>query len=184
MRREGLTPAVLYGPKTESLALQLEAKELTRVMLDLQRRNAVFNLDISGADSSEKRHVMVKEIQTHPVDDSLVHTDFYEVPLDEPVTLTVPIKYTGTSKGVDLGGVLHVTLNSVQVKGLVLDIPDFFEVDITDLAIGDHLECSSLDVPAGLELLADGSDICVAVYSPKREVVKSDDDVEEEEEAA
>jgi len=183
LRREGISPAIMYGPKSEALAIQLETKALTKIMLELQRRNAVFSLDVSGGDAAGKRHVMVKDIQTNPVDDSLVHTDFMEVSLEEPITLNVPIKYTGVSQGVDLGGELHVSLNRVAVKGLVLDIPDFFEIDITPLAIGDSFNCDVITVPAGVELLNNSDDLCVSVAVAKRQI-EEDDEVEADAPAA
>jgi len=176
LRREGISPAIMYGPKSESLAIQLETKALTKTMLELQRRNAVFSLDITGGDAAGKRHVMVKDIQTNPIDDSLVHTDFMEISLEEPITLNVPVKYTGNSLGVDLGGELHVSLNRVAVKGLVLDIPDVFEIDITPLVIGDSISCDAIKVPAGVELLNNSDDLCISVAVAKRQAEDEDEE--------
>lgn len=181
LRRDGISPAVVYGPKSEALPLQVNTKEITRIMINLQRRNAVFTLDIAGGDDAPcKKHVMVKEVQTDPITDALVHTDFYEIALEAPITLKVPVKYTGVSKGVDLGGILNVHLRQIKVNGPVLDIPNVFEINIKNLAIGDSLCCADLDIPAGLKLLQDPSTISVEVVAPKRDRSEAGAEGEEE----
>lgn len=175
LRRAGMTPAILYSSKTEPVALQLNAKELTKTLLKTQRRNAFFNVEIDDNGGAGKRHVIVKEIQTDPISDSLVHADFYEISLEEPLLFNVPIKYVGNSKGVELGGDLHVTLTEIPVKGLIKDIPDFFEIDIAGLGIGEEITCSSLKVASTVELLNNIDDICVSVRTAKREASKTEE---------
>ncbi|MDH5299466.1 MAG: 50S ribosomal protein L25, partial [Desulfobulbaceae bacterium] len=72
-RRAGQTPAVVYGPKTEPLALELNTKDFTKGLIFINRRNAVVNLNIDDGGSTSTRHVVVKEIQADPVQDTLVH---------------------------------------------------------------------------------------------------------------
>lgn len=162
LRREGMTPAILYGAKkTEPVALQLNTKIFTKTLLKVQRRNAVLNLLVD--DSNIMHHVMVKELQTNPTNDSLVHADLYEVLLDTPMVLEVPVHYTGTAKGVDLGGDLHVHLAKISLRGLALDIPDFIEIDVTNLRIGDRLNLGDLNIPANVELLDNKETTCVSI---------------------
>jgi len=167
MRRAGLTPAILYGPKTEPLALQFNTKDLTKSLLTLQRRNAVFAVDVDDSGSTSKRHVMLKAVQTNPINDTLVHADFIEVALDQPITLQVPVSLLGKAKGVDLGGDLSVTVKKVALKGQILDIPDLIERDISDLAIGESLSCKDLAIPENIELLNDPEQVCVAVLAAR-----------------
>ncbi len=100
LRAAGKTPGVVYGSGAEALALEFETKVLFHELLDLQRRNAVITLKIDNG--SEKR-VVVKEIQTDPVRDSLYHADFLEIDIDKPARFTVPVSYTGKAKGEDSG---------------------------------------------------------------------------------
>ncbi len=187
MRREGLTPAVVYGQKSEPVALELNTKEMTRILMDAKRRNALFNLDVDDNGTLTKRFVMTKEIQTDPVRDTLVHTDFFEVPTDSPIVLGVPVKCTGVAKGIDMGGMLNITMQAIQVRGLVLDMPDFFEVDISDLDVGQSLKCEEISIPDGLELLTDLNDVFVSLIHPKgqdeEEEVEVDEDAEAEADA-
>jgi len=179
LRRAGGTPAILYGPKTEPVSLKFDTKILTNTLLDMQRRNAVFGLEIDGA---SKRHVMVKEIQTKPVDDSLLHIDFCEVDMNQPMVLDVALKYSGKAKGVELGGEMNVFHAKVALKGLVLDIPDFIEIDVSDLGIGDRLHCGDLVVPDGVEILNDKDETCVVVQEMSKS--RAEDEEEEEGEGA
>ncbi|MDP2106282.1 MAG: 50S ribosomal protein L25, partial [Desulfobulbaceae bacterium] len=103
-RVEGLTPAIVYGHNTEPLALKMNTKELTQTLLKVQRRNAVYNLNVKNEQSDVCLHVMVKELQTDPISDGLLHADFCSISLDAPLVFTVPVNFVGKAKGVDLGG--------------------------------------------------------------------------------
>ena len=180
MRRDGKTPAIMYGASKETLALKFDTKELMRVLLKLQRRNAVFNIDVEGEGGSARRHVMVKEVQTDPVKDTLVHADFFEISLEQPMILQVPVKYTGVAKGVELGGDLVVSLPTVTVRGSVLDFPDFFEVDVTPLTMGKKITCGSLEVAGNVELLHDKDQVCVSVQMARAETGLGEEAAESE----
>jgi len=169
LRRAGRTPAVFYGPKTEPVALDLESRGFYKSLIDLQRRNAVINLTISDkAGKTETHRAMIKELQTDPILNSLVHADFVQVAIDAPMALRVPINYVGKAKGADLGGDVNFGLHDVLLKGLILDLPDFIEVDISGLNIGDSISCRDLPVAAGLTLLEDADHVCVSVDASAR----------------
>lgn len=184
LRSAGLTPAVLYGPKTEPMALELDTRVFTRTLLDIQRRPAVVTLDIGGAD---KKNVLIKEVQTDPIKDTLTHADFYEIDLDESIQFAVHIEFQGTPAGVDAGGVLNVINDNVSLKGKPLDIPDLIAIDVSGLEIGDKLAFKDLEIPAGIELVADEDTTFVMVSSPSREVeeeVETETEAEADEEVA
>ncbi len=163
LRMAGNTPAVLYGTGREALSLQLETLPLVKQLLKLRRRNAVITLNIEG-DSS--RHVLIKELQTDPVRDTLIHADFYEIPLDKARRFTVDLVVTGAAKGVDVGGILEVVSSKVTVEGNPLDIPDTFEVDVTELAIGDSFIVGKLALPDTLKMITSGDAVCVTIQAP------------------
>jgi len=175
LRVSGNTPAVLYGNDKDTVALQIETKPLLKSLFQINRKNAIVNLSINGGDT---RHVMMREIQTDPVDDSLIHADFFEVNLQAPTTFIVPIEFTGTAKGSDLGGVLICHNSTIQVEGLPLEVPDNVSVDISDLAIGDSIAYSVVELPANVKMLSNASDLCVAVVDASEVYVPP---VEEEE---
>jgi len=178
LRRQGFSPAVLYGGKSEPKALQLETRELTRTLIKWQKRNAVFNIDVDGS----KHHVMIKEVQAKPIDNSLIHVDFYEIEIDKPMVIDVPVVFTGKAKGVELGGDLHVTRTKVTIKAKPLDVPDTIDIDVTSLDIGDSFTCGALEIPANVELLHEDDEALVTVYTASR--APQDDDEDEGDAAA
>jgi len=163
LRAAKKTPAILYGNKIANVPLQLDTKEMTKVLLKVQDQNAVITLTIDGIDERPTRHVMVKEVQVDPVRDTLVHVDFYEISLDAPLTLPVPLAFSGKAKGVDMGGEMHVTKAKVLLKGLPLDIPDDIAVDVSGLGLGDKITCGDLAVPDKVSLVDDPAAVCVWV---------------------
>ncbi len=169
LRREGRTPAVLYGPQIDPMALSLETREFSKVLLNLHGENAVVTLDVKDGKKKKKRHVVLKEVQADPVMDTVIHADFLEISLDEPVSLPVTLKFAGTPKGVDMGGVLQVSMYKVILKGLPLDLPDFIEVDISALELGGQgVSCKDLSLPGNVTLIDDEERTCVAVAHPSR----------------
>lgn len=160
MRMAGETPAVVYGAGKEAQALKFETKALMAQLLAIYRRNAVVTLKID--DGSEK-NVVVKEVQTDPVTDSLVHADFCEIDLEKDQCFEVPVNYTGSAKGVDLGGMLSVAGDTVLLKGRPLEIPDECNVDVTELNIGDSLTYSVIELPGSVELVSAADAVCVEV---------------------
>lgn len=169
LRRAGMTPAVLYGQGNESVSLSLETRGFTKQLVKIHGQNVVVALDVEGDGVNQKRHVMLKEVQKNPVTDLPIHADFYEISLEQPMTLPVSLRLHGQAKGVDLGGVLNVARHEVHLKGLPLDIPDWIEADITSLELGGKgLICGDLAIPENVELLDEAETVCVSVIHPKR----------------
>ncbi len=162
LRNSEVTPAVLYSGGDDSLTLQFDAGLLFKNLFDIHGRNAVFTLAIEG-DKKAERHVLVKEVQKNPVTDRLIHVDFFEIELDKPTNFTVPLKYKGAAKGVELGGELHISKNVVHMRGCPLDIPDLIEVDISELDRGDGRTIGDITVPEKVEILDKPDAVCVSV---------------------
>lgn len=177
LRQNGMTPAVLYSKGSEGLSLQLETKSMTAQLLEISRRNAVITLKIEG---EVDRHVLLKEVQAHPVKDTLVHADFYEINTAEARIFNVPISFTGNAKGIDLGGILNVFSETVQLEGKPFDIPDACEIDVSEMDIGDTISFSAITVPENIIMISDPKDNCVSVIMAG---VSAADEEEGEEEA-
>lgn len=166
LRRSGKTPAVIYGPKSDPMSLSLDTHAFTKSLLNLQRRNAVVNLDIDIDGSPQRRHVIIKDLQVDPILDTLEHADFYEIALDSPLIFTVPLVYQGKARGVDMGGDMSIAVHQVQLKGNPLDIPDEIMVDVSPLGTNEEFTCGQLDLPANVSLLDKKEKVCVAVTAP------------------
>lgn len=160
LRSEGLTPAVVYGAGGEAQPLQMETKPLMATLLEIYRHNAVVTLNIEEAGS---KSVVVKEVQTDPVTDTLIHADFCEIDLEKPTVFSVPLKITGTAKGVDLGGSLEVYSTAVVLEGKPLDIPNDVSLDVTPLNIGDDLKFAAIALPENVKMVSNPEKACVGV---------------------
>jgi large subunit ribosomal protein L25 len=168
LRRSGYAPAILYGKKSEPVALAMEAKTLTRDLMRLHGHNVVVSLDIEGEKGKKKHHVLIKDIQTDPVTDSVLHVDFLEIDLDREIILDVPMVYTGTAKGVDMGGILNIMAHTVRIKGMPLAVPDEITVDVTPLELTSHgITCGDLAIPENVTLEDEPDKVCVSVVAPK-----------------
>jgi large subunit ribosomal protein L25 len=176
LRRMGQTPAVLYGLGTESVSLSLDTKILVKELLAIKRRNVVINLDVDNNGKKYTKPVLIKEVQVDPLMGTPVHADFCEISLEKPMTLSVPLVYTGKAKGVDLGGEMHINTHNVHVKAKPLDIPDNIVVDVTNLQIGDSINFAGLVMPAGVTIVETSTKPCVAVTSAT--VKKADEEAE------
>jgi large subunit ribosomal protein L25 len=163
LRMEGKTPAVVYGKGTDALALQFETATIFQQLLEIYRKNCIVTLNI---DDGSTRHVLVKEVQTDPIRDTLLHADFLEIDLAKARQFTVPLVFTGKAKGVDLGGELEIGKKDIVLEGNPLDIPDDIGVDISPLKIGDKITIGSLSIPKNLKLISKAGAVCVAVAAP------------------
>ena len=184
LRRQGLIPAVLYGPKTESIALTISALDLDKVYEESGSEHVILNLIIENG-GTQNRTAMVKELQTAPVTSQYLHVDFYEISLEKEITVKVQVEVTGKCKGVESGGFLQLIRHELDVSCLPADIPGKIEVDVSDLDIGDSLHVEEIDVGEKVTLLYDSDFTVVTVVAPtaeEEEVVE--EELEEAEEIA
>lgn len=176
LRRQGLIPAVLYGPKTESVPLTISPLDLDNVYKASGTERVVLNLIIENG-GTQNATAVVKEVQASPVTGQYLHIDFYEISLDEEIVVNVPIKVTGRSKGVERGGFLQVVRYELEISCLPADMPDKIEVDVTGLDIGDSIHIGDIDLGDKGRLLADTGVTVATVVAPTVE----EEEVPEEE---
>lgn len=167
LRMQGITPAVVYGGGGDAVMLQLDTKILMAKLLEFYRRNTVVTLKIDGASD---KCVMIGEVQTDPVRDTLIHVDFCEIDIQKPRSYTVPVVYKGTAKGVDLGGDMVIAHDKVVLEGKPLDIPDECEVDVTPLAIGESVKCGQISIPGNVKMVTDLEVLAVSIIKPGQKV--------------
>ncbi len=160
LRMVGKTPAVVYGGGLTAMPLEMESKTLMQKLLGIIRRNAIVTLKIDG---ESDRHVLLGEVQTDPVRDTLIHADFCEIDLKKPRRFNVPVVFTGLAKGVDFGGEMFIEADSVVLEGLPLDFPDECSLDVTELKIGDYMNFGNISLPETVKLISDADTVCVKV---------------------
>lgn len=183
LRRQGLLPAVLYGPKTESIPLTISTLDLDNIYKESGSEHVILNLIIENG-GTQKKTVMIKETQIAPVTSQYLHVDFCEISLEEKVTVNVSVELTGKSKGVQLGGFVQLVRHELEVSCLPADIPAKIEADVSDLDIGDSLHVEDIDVGENVRLLYDTNFTVATVAAPTMEEEEiPEEEVEEVEEA-
>jgi len=170
LRREGLTPANIYGQRVDSQAVQVPTDELKHV-LKTAGRNEIVYLRLDG---DEPRPTFVREIQKNPVTDVILHVDFNQISLKEKVKADVPIHLVGLSPAVDtFGGILMHGLDHVSVEALPTEVPSFLELDVSSLVeINQALHVSDLELPEDVTLLTDAEQVVAKVAPPAVEIVE------------
>ncbi len=164
---EGKLAAVVYGHNAKPTPLVLDRLEFQKVFVKSGRTHLV-DLVVDG-DKAEK--VLVREIQTHPRRLGPIHVDFYQVNLEEKITVEVPVHLVGESAAVKRGDAdILQPLHTLRVECLPSDIPEAFEVDLTPLEeIESELRISDLKIPKGVTVLIDPEELVVKIIK-KREM--------------
>jgi large subunit ribosomal protein L25 len=177
LRREGLTPANIYGSKVDSTAVQVSTEELRHVLKTAGRNDIVY----LRLDGDEPRPTFVRDIHQNPVTDAILHVDFLQISLRDKVRADVPIHLVGLSPAVDtLDGILMHGLDHVSVEALPTEVPSFLELDVSSLVeINQALHVSDLELPEEVTLLTDQEQVVAKVAPP---AVEPEPEIEEEEE--
>lgn len=170
LRREGLLPAVVYGPRMDPLPVALKPTEVRRALA--AGENVLVDLKVRGGRRIQKHLVMVKTYDVHPLKDALWHLDLYEVSLEEAIQVEVPLAFTGEAPGGKAGGILSALIRAVEISCLPEEIPEQIEVDCSELDIGDTLHVSDLHVSEEIKVITDPTTALVTVSPPEVEEVE------------
>ena len=165
LRKEGLVPCNIYGEHTEDG--KPKAMSFAIAMADLRKviytpHIYVLNLNIDG----EERKAVIKELQFHPVKDTVLHVDFYEVNEEKPLTIGIPVKLNGLAQGVRDGGKLNLSIRKLNVTAPYKQIPEVLDIDVTGLELGKSIKVRDLSFE-GLEL-ATPADVVVCSVKATR----------------
>jgi large subunit ribosomal protein L25 len=172
LRKDGVLPAVLYGPHLKkSLPLEVDMKEL-RSFLSQSDKAKIITLEITDQKTDKQHDVIIKDSQWDLIKGDLQHLDFYAVTRGETVTTTVPISFVGKSQGEKIGGIVEHLVRELDLECLPKDLPSIIEVDITPLGLGDSLSVGDVKVPSGIKVLTHPQEVVVSVVLPAKEEVK------------
>ncbi|UWX55329.1 50S ribosomal protein L25/general stress protein Ctc [Maribacter litopenaei] len=177
LRNAGKVPCVVYGGDKP---LHFSADELA--FRDLVYTANAHTVAIE-LDNGTKVNAVMQDIQFHPVTDSIMHIDFYQLFEDKPVTMNIPVRLQGNSPGVRNGGRLLFRKRKLAIKALPDKLPDFFDVDISKLRIGQNIAVSSL-LSDDFTILHPDSTTVVQVKTARTAVMTDDEDEETDEEGA
>jgi large subunit ribosomal protein L25 len=167
LRRDGKLPGVFYGPKAQTVPLEIDRKDFMSRVADLEGSHLIRIK--SGSPLLADKVALVKEMQFHPVTGEVLHADFYEVDLSAKIRVKVPLHFVGKAVGVVRGGILQPIVREVEVECLPTDIPEFFNVEVSELDIGDSLHVTGLAMPEGVVAASESDLTLVTVVPPSIE---------------
>ncbi len=177
IRREGNVPAILYGPKVESIPLVLSKRDIFNILKSETGENTIFQV----AFEKDKPEVMIKNHQKDVTSDEILHVDLFRISMDKEIRVTVPIVLTGDAVGVKAeGGFVEFATRELEVECLPRDIPEHIEVDISELHLNQSIRVEELVQAEGVKVLSDPSAMIVLIEAPA--VEEEVEEVPEEEE--
>jgi large subunit ribosomal protein L25 len=174
VRNAGMVPCVLYG-QGEQTHFAVKKNDIEKIVFSPE----VFQveLDIDG----KKANGIIRELQQHPTKDTILHVDFLELSATKPVKVGLPVRLTGSSRGVMAGGKLMQVFRRLNCVGLPQDLPEAIVLDITKLKIGKSIRVGSIEIP-GVKFLDPANAVVVSVKMARGAIKPTDDDDDEEEE--
>lgn len=167
LRREGQIPAVLYGHDGDaSVSLMVSQREAERLVRYADVNNTL--IDVSVPEMPWSGQALLREVQTHPWKGKIYHLSFFSIASQSSVDVVVGINYTGTAKGVkDEGGTLDIMVSELAIRCAPNAIPESVDIDVSNLAVGENLHISDLQLPAGVEVVSDTDKTLVNVAAPR-----------------
>jgi large subunit ribosomal protein L25 len=179
-RRAGLVPAVIYGDKKDPVGITMESREVTRIVHQPGIYGRLLEIEVAG----KKSTVLTRDIQFHPVSDTIMHMDFLRVSQSATVAVAVAVEFINEDKcpGIKVGGVLNVVRYEVELNCPATAIPEKITIDLEGVKIGDSIHISAIPLPDGVTPTITDRDFTVATLaSPGGGVKNEDEEVEEAE---
>jgi len=157
LRFSGKVPGILYGGKKPAVTIELDNNPLYHHLRNEKFHASILTLTLDGA----KEQVLVRAVNMHPFKAEVQHIDFQRVSADEKIHILVPLHFINAEKSPAIkeqGGLITHVLNEIDVRCLPADLPEFIEVDLSQLAIGHSIHVRALAMPKGVELALGGNE--------------------------
>lgn len=168
VRNEGRVPCVLYGQGTQT-HFSVKRQDIDKIVFSPEVYQV--ELDIEG----KKAIGIIRELQQHPTKDTIQHVDFFELNESKPVTVKLPVRITGSARGVLAGGRLMQVFRTLSCVGLPAAIPDAITLEVSSLKIGHSIRVNSISIP-GITFLDPANAVVVSVKMARGAVKPADDD--------
>jgi large subunit ribosomal protein L25 len=169
VRAAGKIPAVLYGAGHDAIAVEVDPKQITRILFSETGHNTIFDVEVAGSSTAK---AMIVDSQREPIKDQLIHIDMKRIALDKLLQVSVRVKLLGVPTGVkNEGGILDQVLREVEIECLPADIPNHIDVDVTGLAMHGVLRVSDLPHSDKIKYLKSEDATVAHVVSIREEVV-------------
>ena len=164
IKQAGFVPAVIYGAKDPSRNLQINEREVSRLLGHATSESVLVEVAIQGGDT---KTALISEVQHHPVTGAILHLDLHAVAMDELLTAEVNVETTGEPAGVKTGGgVMEIILRTLEIECLPVDLPEAITVDVSALEIGQAIHVRDLTLPKGVTVLNDADLTVISVAAP------------------
>ena len=175
LRHEGTTPGILYGGVKDAISLEIDTKELFMQFRHEAFHASILTLNLEG----KKESVILRDFQMHPVRNNIQHIDFQRINENEKISVKVPFHFINeeTAPGVKIeGGLVSHIMTEIDISCLPKDLPQYIEVDLGELAMGESIHLSEVTVPEGVELtsLTDENDPAITSISTPKVVVEEE----------
>ena len=176
VRVKGRIPAVVYGAAEPAIAIEVDPRQIQKILHSDTGHNSIFDLEING--STAKTKAMIVDWQYEPVKGTLMHIDLKRIALDKAMRVEVPIQLVGSAIGVKTqGGILDLVLREVEIECLPGDIPSHIDLDVTQMSIGDVRRVADLPRSDKLKFLTDEDTTVAHVVAIKEEVAPAVEEV-------
>ena len=185
IRAAGKIPGNVYGHGAEPMAVQADELQFRALISKISTENTLIDLKVGD---EKPKSVLIREVQRHPYRPVILHVDFFEITAGEKIRVSVPVRLEGNPIGVRNGGILQVIRYELEIECLPRDIPSAFEVDISELKIGESLHIGDVGTGDVDVIEEDNLTVCMVVM-PKAapveeeeadEISELDEDVEPE----
>lgn len=172
IRNEGNIPAVVYGRDSEPESIVVNPSELKEALSTKAGENTLLEMHITdweGGNEATKLSLL-REVQTDYITNKTIHLDFLELDMNQKFSVKVPVKISGRSIGVhEEKGMLEEIMREVEIECLPSDIPNFFEIDVTDLHINESVHVKDLEVEDNITVLDNPGSTIVTILAPRVE---------------
>jgi large subunit ribosomal protein L25 len=172
VRVAGMVPGVVYGAKEPAIAVELDPKQITRILHSDSGHNTIFDLEIGSA----KSKAMIVDWQYEPIKGMLMHIDLKRIAMDKAMRVKVPVLLEGIAVGVKTqGGILDQVLREVEIECLPADIPSHIDVNVSNLGLGASIRVADLPRESKLKILTDENATVAHVVAIKEEAAATPD---------
>lgn len=185
-RRDGKVPAIVYGRGEETYMVEVDAKQLERMLHHGLGEHGMLDLKIQHGRSKKRQTVLIREVQHHPVTGEVLHVDFYHIDLEQKISASVPITLIGHADGVKMGGILEHTLRELEIECVAKKMPERVELDVTNLELGHSYHVRDLVLDGDLHVVTDPNRAVATIVTPRlrEEAALAAEEAVPEEEAA
>ena len=163
LRGEGRVPAVIYGEKKDPESISIAINDITRLYNTGRILSTLLDVDIDG----KKHRVIARDVQLHPVRETILHADFLRLGKGAKIAVEVPVKFLNeeTCPGLKSGGVLNVVRYTVELNCPADNIPEYIDLDLIEASMGDSLHISEVTLPNGCEPVISDRDFTIATIA-------------------